>query len=493
TRLTGIMRKMASAGDELAPEQDTAACEPLTRLAEVQNVILVAEKLPSPAEIDVSWVRRHDWILGKVLLDESFRDALDTIGHEARNAQLDRKLEAKRERLHEHLRANILHYQRAIWQHEDPQQRSMRYRKAGRKVPLEWRFELESSGALTIEELCDRLDAPNVNGQFAAYSTGREAELDQVIDPAGPVGYYGNYAIYQMRPEFAGGELFSMLHFFKSPWLRPNRVTGEAEVADPARALVSDDFAVAAMGIKRGLERIERTDGAIRPEDMPDGWRVILEGARAFELLRTIGRREPKAEWVITRSAGEGTTRMVGGRCPDPKEEPVILQRNKGERMHDVVAGRAPDAGDEWLIAAPGDGDRTPVSFAGANPANDWTMLGSRADARTPSLVAGAGVPDADERAIIPREERVLRLRPSVPEKESPAYDRIIFAGIDQQPTPMLRAGRARAGVIEWLMLTLNDDAPKLTQRAGTGPASAHDRVILAGSVDWLRPSLVAG
>lgn len=493
TRLGNIMRRMVSAGDELAPDQDTAACEPLTRLAEVQNVILVAEKLPSPAEIDVSWVRRHDWILGKVLLDESFRDALDTIGHEARNAQLDQKLEAKRGRLYEHLRANILHYQRAIWQHEDPQQRSMRYRKAGRKVPLEWRFELESSGALTIEELCARLDAPDVNGRFAAYSAGREAELDQVIDPAGPVGYYANYAVYQMRPELASGDLFSMLHFFKSPWLRPNRKTGQPEVADPAQALVSEDPAVAVPGGQRGKENVERTHGAIRPENMPDGWRVILEGARAFELLRTIGRREPEAEWVVTRSAGEGTTRMVGGRCPDPKEEPVILQRNKGERMHDMVAGRAPDAGDEWLIAAPGDGNGKPASFAGADPAHEWAMLTSRGDARTPSLVAGAGVPDADERAIIPRDESVLRLRPSVAEKESAAYERVIFAGLDQQPTPMLRAGRARAGVLEWLMLTRNDEAPKLTQRAGTDPASAHERVILAGSVDWLRPSLVAG
>ena len=171
----------------------------------------------------------------------------------------------------------------------------------------------------------------------------------------------------------------------------------------------------------------------------------------------------------------------------------MILPRNKGERMHNIVAGRAPDAGDEWLIAAPAGGDRKPASFTGANPAHEWAMLADRGDARTPSLVAGAGVPDADERAIIPRDERVLRLRPSVPEKESPAYDRIIFAGLDQQPTPMLRAGRARAGVLEWLMLTRNDEEPKLTQRAGTGPASAHDRVILAGSVDWLRPSLVAG
>ena len=158
-----------------------------------------------------------------------------------------------------------------------------------------------------------------------------------------------------------------------------------------------------------------------------------------------------------------------------------------------MVAGRAPDAGAEWSIAAPGDGDRKPASVAGANPADQWAMLASRGDARMPSLVAGAGVPDADERAIIPREERVLRLRPSVAEKESPTFDRVIFAGLDQQPTPMLRAGRARAGVLEWLMLTRSDEAPKLTQRAGTGPASAHDRVILAGSVDWLRPSLVAG
>ncbi|MGH7678930.1 MAG: hypothetical protein ACRENU_10720, partial [Gemmatimonadaceae bacterium] len=83
-----------------------------TRPAEIQNVVLVAEKLPTPAQVGLAWVRRHDWILAKVLLDESFREALNVIGADAQAP------DERRDRLYEHLRANILHYQRAIWQHE---------------------------------------------------------------------------------------------------------------------------------------------------------------------------------------------------------------------------------------------------------------------------------------------------------------------------------------------------------------------------------------
>ena len=124
-----------SAGEDEPADPDAASYvysrlqnryEVLTRPAEIQNVVLVAEKLPAPAEIDVSWVRRYSWILSRVLLDESLRGALDTIREEAAAPN------AERDRLCEHVRANIHHYQRAIWQQEDPQQRSMRYRKSGR-------------------------------------------------------------------------------------------------------------------------------------------------------------------------------------------------------------------------------------------------------------------------------------------------------------------------------------------------------------------------
>jgi hypothetical protein len=307
----------------------------VTHLSEVQNVVMVAEALPAPAEIDFWWVRRHRAILAAVLLDESCRGALESIGQAAppplngqpatdllgardtTTTQLDSfagtvtlraesidmvgewkrgrredvgewqratlqgmsdgvelpALEvgtnAERDRLYEHLRANILHYQQAIWQEEDPQQRAMRYRKSGNKVPLDWRFELRSGTGLTVDELGDRLAAKAVDGQFAAYAGGREASLDQVIDAGSPIGYYGNCAVYPMRPQFASDELFSMLHFFRSPYLRPDQEEGFPVVTDPVLIQISEDPEVAAVSnqvLDRDREEMVRYVPELRRE-----------------------------------------------------------------------------------------------------------------------------------------------------------------------------------------------------------------------------------
>lgn len=229
SRLSDIMHRIASRGVGGAADAARVDLDIETRLAEVENVVLVAEKLPTPPEIDISWVRRHESVVDDALLDESLRDVLGCI--RAKEAVAKKS----RDRLCEHLRANILHYQRAIWAQEDPQQRGLRYRKARMKMPLEWRFALEPRAGLTIDQLSARLSAPAVDGQFAAYSTGRNADLDQVIDASGPIGYFANYAIYRMRPEFGRADLFAMLHFFKSPYV-PAPGIPAVVAEDPAAA-----------------------------------------------------------------------------------------------------------------------------------------------------------------------------------------------------------------------------------------------------------------
>lgn len=47
------------------------------RLYRVQPVVLVAQEVPSPEKITPGWVLAHDWILRRVLLDDSFQPALD--------------------------------------------------------------------------------------------------------------------------------------------------------------------------------------------------------------------------------------------------------------------------------------------------------------------------------------------------------------------------------------------------------------------------------
>lgn len=288
--------------------------EVLTRLAEVQSVIMVAEPLPPPAAVDFDWVKAHDWILAKVLLDDSYRDALSSISQEARSpdtalmvedlkttrdstvghlgtfattagvsasridmvvesqrgyleaakeqlerAKMNFELDAKRYRLYDHIRANILHYCRAIWQQEDPQQRVLRYKKMGITVPMEWYFEPDVGNPHDVDGLAQQLwDSDGdgfINGRFVAYSGGREADLSDVIVPAGPIGYYGNYALYYIRPEFAGKDIFSMLSFFKSPYMY------EGEVMDPAQIQYEED-AKGAQAQGKGITN-EEIDAAV--------------------------------------------------------------------------------------------------------------------------------------------------------------------------------------------------------------------------------------
>jgi hypothetical protein len=46
------------------------------KLHRLQSVVFVAQEMPPPSAIDASWLIRHDWILNRVLLDDSFRPAL---------------------------------------------------------------------------------------------------------------------------------------------------------------------------------------------------------------------------------------------------------------------------------------------------------------------------------------------------------------------------------------------------------------------------------
>ncbi len=46
------------------------------KIHRLQSVVLVAQEVPLPSAIDTAWVIRHDWILNRVLLDDSFRPAL---------------------------------------------------------------------------------------------------------------------------------------------------------------------------------------------------------------------------------------------------------------------------------------------------------------------------------------------------------------------------------------------------------------------------------
>lgn len=264
--------------------------EVFTSLAEVQNVIMLAEKMPPPDEINLEWVKKHDWIIAKVLLDDSFRDALnsvsqevrspdtadfvgqlkkvmdDTVGHlgtlsgnsssiSLRNIDMinqsqenyrrsiqeriewqrqNYELKAKQNRLFEHIRANILHYCRAIWLQEDPQQRIMRYRKLDLSLPVNWEFHPNDGEPVPIDSLLTMLnDGDDIDGTYRPAPDSVTVPVADLINPAGPISFYANYSVYYMRPEYMQGNIFSMLNFYKSPYLYYASSTSEPELIDP--------------------------------------------------------------------------------------------------------------------------------------------------------------------------------------------------------------------------------------------------------------------
>ena len=49
------------------------------RIHRLTPVILVAQSVPKPHEVDEGWVLAHEWVLRRVLLDDMFHDAMDII------------------------------------------------------------------------------------------------------------------------------------------------------------------------------------------------------------------------------------------------------------------------------------------------------------------------------------------------------------------------------------------------------------------------------
>lgn len=228
--------------------------EVFTSLADVTPVVMVAERVPLPAQVTTSWILRYDWIIAKALLDDSLRDTLSSLartaplgnggtlvedtktvmnqsvaslGVVARNSsnlslsEVDITQEAQRayqqamrdesersrqqalrssqeERLLRHVRDNILHYCRAIWSQEDPEQRVLRYRRQGVMVPT--RFEIAGT---SLEELLSILEAggdPELTGWFvASEDIADRLSVADVMQPSVPIGFVGNYAVFPIR------------------------------------------------------------------------------------------------------------------------------------------------------------------------------------------------------------------------------------------------------------------------------------------------------
>jgi hypothetical protein len=223
-----------------------------TALDGVEPVLFVAERVPRPEELNVQWIRRYDWILNKVLLDESFRETLSLVStqhpdfasalsasalgldevarlsavlknaeaslatihllpgsiantyeatltaYQGAVARARARLEQMQQLLHriqrlvDHLADNILHYCRAIWSEEDPQRRMMRY--ASLRFPTNFEEKINTQN---VE--IDPLTGQTIyTGEWDAKSNSWRP-LNEIIHPAGPIAYAGNYSVYRIR------------------------------------------------------------------------------------------------------------------------------------------------------------------------------------------------------------------------------------------------------------------------------------------------------
>lgn len=271
--------------------------EIFTQLAEAHNIVMVPEHVPDPKDINSSWIRKHDWIIAKVLLDDSHREILNSISSEvesstdalvaltginetnltstithlgtlASNASgvslsnidlisesqkrytesvkelIERQkekmiLEYKKCRLAQHIRDNILHYCRAIWDQEDPEQRILRYRKINHKIPTNYTFVGTVGDTandwdidILLENIANCSPEPTpgstgttpgtiieLDGWFQSVPGSEEIELADLLKPWGPIGYVGNYAMFNMRPDVITEDMFTMLQILKTPYL----------------------------------------------------------------------------------------------------------------------------------------------------------------------------------------------------------------------------------------------------------------------------------
>jgi hypothetical protein len=258
--------------------------EVMTRLAEIGNVVFIAEEMPDPDSRELGrWVEKYDWIISKVLLDESFREGLslvcmenqgpqelnstitdridstmesvvanmgklassntgglnqidiireaqrayrETWKDETEKTHIKNEIEKKKERFLRHVRRNILHYCRAVWSNEDADQRMHRYNKRNIMIPTRWHYVVNMisfAGSNTIgtpSEFTSILDEMHSLHEAATDFVMVRPQITltlcpdmdsvrpitDVINPAGPIGYTSNYAIYYLRSDIEFNE-----------------------------------------------------------------------------------------------------------------------------------------------------------------------------------------------------------------------------------------------------------------------------------------------
>jgi hypothetical protein len=235
-----------------------------TAIAEVQSVVFVPQPVPAWTDITEAWIRDHADPIAQALIDPSFAPVIAAIRQEPGTLQYqttpvftqaataginaagtyraftgggampdllasgqeffakdyERRANLTMEqarRSHQtaafitHLRRNILHYMRAIWEDEDYDQRMQRYSRM--RVPIAWYFVPRTPVPGTTPTPLE------VEGVFMPDASSARP-LTDVIDPIGPIGYHLNCAIYRLRDDMKLVNLHQALAFLRAAYTR---------------------------------------------------------------------------------------------------------------------------------------------------------------------------------------------------------------------------------------------------------------------------------
>ena len=106
------------------------------RLHRLTSVVLVAQEMPAPQDIDEDWLIAHRWILNRVMLDDSFKQPLQYVaeGQVAEQFAVEelRKAVAQQRRLVDELKEDVSESRTLTESRYSALQRSMEVRRAPR-------------------------------------------------------------------------------------------------------------------------------------------------------------------------------------------------------------------------------------------------------------------------------------------------------------------------------------------------------------------------
>ena len=160
------------------------------RLHRLTSVVLVAQEMPNPEDIEEDWLIAHRWILNRVMLDDSFKQPLVYVaeGQVAEEFALEelRKTLAQQRRLVEELKEDVSDSRALTESRYSALQRSMeRTAKATQR-------KSKSSGLLGIKKKLNSLSAVNtyVDGLISGDSDDAEtAETARIREAASQDAY----------------------------------------------------------------------------------------------------------------------------------------------------------------------------------------------------------------------------------------------------------------------------------------------------------------